>query len=216
MKTHGKKTVYFRGIRFCRDENRNYFLHTGNRGEGNLYLHQEVYKAFKGAIPKGSHIHHKDGDKDNNDPDNLVLMDGHEHLKLHGREMSEERREWCRNNMNTVARPKAIEWHKSEEGREWHRKHAKEMGDKFRVMVEHVCENKSCGKKFVGPVHSRFCCNACKSKWRRDNGLDDIEKTCPVCGHKFMTSKFRDAETCGRSCANRYRAMKRKVIVKTP
>ena len=35
-------------------------------------------------IKDGFHIHHKDGDHNNNDPNNLLLIDGDDHMRLHG------------------------------------------------------------------------------------------------------------------------------------
>lgn len=43
---------------------------------------QEAY----GPIPKGYHIHHKDGNRRNNDLENLELIKGTEHGQLHGKQ----------------------------------------------------------------------------------------------------------------------------------
>ena len=48
--------------------------------------HVLVYWKTHGVIPKdGEVIHHKDGNKFNNDPDNLVLMTNKDHVKMHGK-----------------------------------------------------------------------------------------------------------------------------------
>jgi len=54
--------------------------------------HREVYEDFYGEIPAGFVVHHKDGNKANNDPENLVLMKRGSHSALHntGREHTEE------------------------------------------------------------------------------------------------------------------------------
>lgn len=54
--------------------------------------HRFVYETFNGPIPKGHHVHHKDHDPSNNDPDNLVLMTAAEHIKHHhiGKFVSDE------------------------------------------------------------------------------------------------------------------------------
>lgn len=61
---------------------------TGNR------MHQEhrlVYESVFGSIPKGYHIHHKDENKLNNDPDNLECLTQAEHAKLHSWTFEEHR-----------------------------------------------------------------------------------------------------------------------------
>ena len=47
-------------------------------------LHVEVYKMYKGEIKEGNIIHHIDGNKDNNIPENLVQITPSEHQKIHG------------------------------------------------------------------------------------------------------------------------------------
>lgn len=44
-----------------------------------LRVHVEVAKAFIGDIPKGYHVHHKDGNKQNNRVDNLKIISPKEH-----------------------------------------------------------------------------------------------------------------------------------------
>lgn len=48
-------------------------------------IHRLVYEAFIGEIPKGQkfHIHHIDGDKQNNRADNLKLITSKEHHFIH-------------------------------------------------------------------------------------------------------------------------------------
>ena len=45
--------------------------------------HILVWRHFKGDIPKGMEIHHRDGDKLNNEIDNLELIDSLSHRHLH-------------------------------------------------------------------------------------------------------------------------------------
>lgn len=45
--------------------------------------HRIVWKRHNGSIPKGWHVHHKDGDKLNNAIDNLELIDPITHRRLH-------------------------------------------------------------------------------------------------------------------------------------
>lgn len=59
-----------------------------------IYLHREVYEDFYGEIPKGYVVHHKDGNKINNSPDNLEIIKRGDHSRLHntGHVHSEEAR----------------------------------------------------------------------------------------------------------------------------
>ena len=45
--------------------------------------HRLVYEAEHGPIPKGQLVHHLNGIKDDNRPENLVAMDRSEHHKNH-------------------------------------------------------------------------------------------------------------------------------------
>jgi len=51
-----------------------------------MYVHRLVWALGNGPIPAGHHIHHVDGNKLNNAPDNLVSMPAEEHLRLHRNE----------------------------------------------------------------------------------------------------------------------------------
>lgn len=46
-------------------------------------VHRLVYLAIHKEIPEGYDIHHIDGDKHNNNPDNLIAIPHSEHLSLH-------------------------------------------------------------------------------------------------------------------------------------
>ena len=47
------------------------------------HIHQLVYEAFVGDVPKGYHIHHKDGNMQNNRVENLVAITEKEHHAIH-------------------------------------------------------------------------------------------------------------------------------------
>lgn len=68
------------GRRFTLREN-GYYAETSGRRE---YLHRAVWRAYKGPIPAGYDVHHRDEDKTNNHPDNFDLLTKSEHGKTHG------------------------------------------------------------------------------------------------------------------------------------
>lgn len=172
----------------------NYFQHRG------LRLHVAVWRYHNGEIPKGYHVHHKDGDRSNNQIDNLELLEAGMHSSLHQR--SEDRREYQQKHIVDM-RVLASEWHKSDEGREWHRKKATDQWEQAESNL-YACDQ--CGKTFesrhkYGPKEHRFCGNNCKAAFRRKSRTDYVERVCAYCGKTFMTNKYSKAECCSRDCA---------------
>lgn len=191
----------FNNLTFIQD-NKGYYRELNNFK--NL-MHRYVWEFYNGKIPKGYEIHHIDFDRSNNDISNLKLVSRSEHRKIHAELLTDEQREWKRQNLNKTARPKAIEWHKSEQGKKWHRQQIamqRELG-----VFKHKLTCTNCGKVYVGEKNreNTFCSNACKSAYRRKTGKDLEERICAVCGNKFTTDKYRKTQTCSRSCANKLR-----------
>lgn len=193
------KFQWFNGIKFTRDDSTGYYLNSTIRKRMHIY----VWEFYNGKVPKGFEIHHKDFDRSNNDISNLQLLSKSEHRKLHAQLLTGEQRQWKRDNFNAKARPKAIEWHKSAEGKQWHKEQYQKCADRLHQTIEKHCIQ--CGKVYLGESKSKFCSNACKSTYRRVQGTDLVETICVYCGKSFMTNKFRVAKTCSRSCANKYR-----------
>lgn len=197
----GGKYAYFNGLKFTRDDKTGYYLNSTIRKR----LHRYVWEYFKGDIPTGHHVHHKDGDKSNNHIENLVLVKHSKHVRLHGilNSIDDEWIEWARNNLHVNARPAASEWHGSEEGKEWHREHYQKMKHKLHAKEIKICDY--CGKEYEGFARKtdRFCSNKCKSAWRRKVGLDNETRTCAYCGREFETNKYEKTKCCSRSCSNK-------------
>lgn len=183
------------GRKFYKCANGYYSDGTGMR------MHRYVWERYNGAIPKGFHIHHIDKNKDNNDISNLELVEGRKHLSIHmeGRDKGK-----IRELLNRFARPKAAEWHGSESGREWHKKHWEES--KAAMFAERVYECSFCGREYTttkAAAGNTFCSNACKSAYRRKSGVDNEERICEVCGAKYVTNKYVKRRTCSRTCGNK-------------
>lgn len=185
----------FNGIKFYQTKPNDYFRHIV--GRTSILMHRYVWEFYNGTLPTGYEVHHIDFNKENNDISNLQAISKSEHRKIHAEALSESQREWRRNNLNINARPKAIEWHKSEEGRKWHSEHAKQMA---KPMYDFTC--KQCRKAFQSSqINSKFCCISCKSKYRREHKLDNIEAICQYCGETFSTNRYNPRTYCSRSCA---------------
>ena len=126
-------------------------------------MHRDVYEYYNGLPPKGMHVHHIDGDRLNNDIKNLELKSPADHLKAH---MTQERRNRARLHMLNIS-PLAKAWHKSKEGKEWHKEHG------IKCWENREKKNKKCAhcKKIYQTTcyhpMARFCHSNCKMKARR-------------------------------------------------
>lgn len=166
------------------------------------YLHRVIYEEVNGRIPKGMHIHHKDGNELNNSIENLELLTPAEHANEH---MDEEGREWRRKNLSENARPKASEWHRDPANRQHH---VDIGGMAYKNFNPEDKQCQKCNKPFrpkkLGSL-DKFCSNSCKSAARRDSGVDDIEVKCELCGAAFMKNKYLKNVFCSKSCAMKAR-----------
>lgn len=202
--------VVFNGITFRRYPcskhwaDRTYFVSGSvHRKHGVGHLHREVWKATHGPIPAGHEIHHVDGNASNNDPGNLACIPAAEHTRHHSSLYTEAEREERRRWFARI-RPLSVNWHGTEEGRRWHRKHAYEVAA-ARVRSEFTC--KQCGRSYLAfaSAANRFCSNNCKSAFRRRSGVDDVVVACRECGGEFKRNRYAATRYCSRSCAQRAR-----------
>ena len=63
--------------------NNDYFNNGASRGYRETF--HSVWEEYNGEKPKGYHIHHKDFDHNNNEPNNLTLLSNEEHARVHGK-----------------------------------------------------------------------------------------------------------------------------------
>lgn len=200
--------VYLGGITFRRYPadprfgTRNYYTPgPGDRQKGYESYHREVWKRAHGTIPAGHHIHHRDGNPLNNRLENLECLPGADHLVRYHSEWEPERvsaqREWME-----AVRSLAADWHASEEGLAWHRRHGKATWE-GREPRTFRCDQ--CGAEFESrdgrPREHRFCSNKCKVAWRRATRADDETRVCAWCLCEFKVNRYLDARCCSKSCA---------------
>lgn len=189
--------IEFDGIKYYPDR-RGYWLgHVDGRPKR---LHISVWEKHNGSVPIGYHVHHIDHDTNNNAISNLVLMPKSEHLSYHGNLQNIEK---LRKNMEENARPAASEWHKSEEGRAWHKKQYEiSLGDKWDEIVVKDCA--VCGQPFEAhkliEKRTRFCSDACKSQHRRNVGIDNYNRPCDICKTPVWTNKYAPKRYCSQEC----------------
>lgn len=184
------------GKKFYQDKKTGYWISTTCP---KIRAHVWVWKHHHNLVPKGWHVHHKDGDKSNNEIKNLTIMSVSAHVTHHLDEHPERRSR--AKEMADKYRHLTKEWHASKEGIEWHRAHGLMTWVK-RKSFKIIC--KVCGSETeTKTYHQEFCSNSCKSKWRRKNKLDEITKTCPICQKEYQSSKYSRSKTCGRICGKK-------------
>lgn len=192
-----ENTIVYNGMRFTKSGGRKYYRSTKAKYD----LHRYIWIHNNGEIPEGFHIHHKDGNVENNELSNLECINGRKHLSLHGKNLSEETKEKMRKNL-AIQNPKAKEWHSSEEGKKWHKEHYEKTKDKLFVEIKLVC--RCCGKEYTTTKHdSKFCSNNCRSKNRRNLGIDNVVKMCEYCGKEYISNKYQNIRFCSKSCSKK-------------
>lgn len=196
------------GIKFYKDKKTGYWMSTT---APRIRAHKLVWQSIHGKIPKGMHIHHKDGNKSNNDILNLSILSASDHIKLHHKE-NPERKKMYKENADKV-RHLTKAWHSSPEGIAWHKFHA--LQEKFGRWKAKEYNCKQCFKNYLSTSRSNpcFCSNPCKSKWRRESGLDNIERACLCCKKIFLVNKYSKTKNCSRKCGHNKRFQKTRTSI---
>jgi hypothetical protein len=177
-----------------------YYLYDGERyfSKGTKRLHRVVWEFYNGRIPKGYHVHHVNGITTDNRIENLNLISETLHLRFEGKKRFKNNDEWVKE-FQEKGIESAKEWHKSKEGIEWHKKHAKDkMFGKWDLPNTNCVQ---CNSIFKPKAHhNKFCSNNCKSKYRRSTGIDNIQRKCECCKNEFTINKYTRTQTCSDKC----------------
>jgi hypothetical protein len=184
------------GRKFYQDKSTGYWISTDHP---RIRAHQWVWINHHSIIPKEYHIHHRDENKSNNTIENLELIHKSRHIKLHMSNLSPEKRKMLQENCERI-RPLTKAWHASEEGLEWHRKHAEKCKFGKWEARSYICE--VCSKVFESTKRSntKFCTNACKSQYRRDSGIDNVSRICIGCKKEYFVNKYSKQKYCSKGC----------------
>lgn len=200
-----RDTIEFEGVTYTRfpdspnRHQRSYYF--APRGSGRSSYHRDYWTSVHGPIPQGFHIHHLDENPLNNDIRNLVCLSPEEHANVHPGHAGPKRKaaEW-REHLAAI-QPKAAEWHRSEEGRAWHREHGK------RVWVDRKPEAVTCSvcgitaERYFKRGEIRFCSRKCARAKADNEHRYEQEVPCPICGSTFRQNKYKlIPATCSRLC----------------
>ena len=206
-----REEIEFNGINFYRypkakqKNRRRYFEpRLKYRKLGIESLHREIYKKFYGEIPEGFHVHHKNHDWNNNAPNNLICLSVKEHNKEHEQELKIYNDSEIHRFHLTKIREKAAEWHKSEEGKEWHSNQAKQS---YKNLEEKTKECLFCHKNYNSKTIQKsdgYCSKLCRNRSIEKTKKYWQEEICVVCGNKFLNYKYQTKHrklSCSRKCS---------------
>jgi len=201
-------TIAYRGTVYKRNPNAeqraNRVYYVPSRGSDREALHREIFKDSHGPIPDGHHIHHIDGDTDNNDPSNLEALTPSAHAAKHPN-TDRTSPEWLEHLASI--RPFATQWHQSDEGRDWHRQHARDIWAQA-VSFTIVCEE--CGEEAEAwQKDKRYCSRRCSRRVADRANRYRRRVICPICGGDFWRSKYREQPvTCSHYCGAQLRKLR--------
>lgn len=158
-RTQKYPAVRYRGVLY-NPKPEGYFK--ARREHGGELLHRAVWLAERGPIPDGFHVHHINGNKADNRVENLAIMAAADHSKYHAPDNKWVGSEANKLQLRTAAK-RAIEWHQSDAGREWHRQHGRTNWAK-RKSVGATCQECGTGYETFYPSRSMFCSKNCKMR----------------------------------------------------
>lgn len=104
-----------------------------------------------------------------------------------------------------LARVKAAEYWKSDEGKEKRKELAKSYIKNMKP-IDGACL--LCGNIFQhkGMNPKKYCSDKCKSAFRRKNKIDHIDGKCIVCCKLFSFNKYTSNLTCSRKCLIKHKS----------
>lgn len=169
-------------------------------------LHVAVWEHGSGElVPKGHEVHHRDSDTFNFDHQNLECLERSVHRRL---PRKNSRSEKVLANLAAI-RPLASAWHKSPEGRAWHRENTAKSLELSRVARDYVCAE--CHVVFSAKQpRARFCDRNCAAAfyWRRDHPPVGAV-SCVQCGVIFQSKVGARAKFCSPRCKNKHNEIRR-------
>lgn len=169
-----------------------------------IHAQRWVWINCNGAIPDGMDVHHKDGDKSNNEIENLELLSRSDHLKRH----------WAEGRYDLIQRreqlKEARKWLKTPEGRKKQSIGSKESWNK-KKLNPYIKTCLGCDKSFETYQKWAKCCDQkCYMRYRRKNRIGFVNKKCWICGNIFFSEKHCRIRTCGKECGIKLQILNQK------
>lgn len=218
MKSRTGRTerIIFNGISYRRSPHSKYLsARTYFRADidayraGYRYIHQDVWRFYRGDIPKGHHIHHKDENPANNNIENLECLSASDHgKKRKGKKVTAAQKAHLE---RILYLPSKWAWTRTEKGKDLNKKKWTEfLKPMIYNLVDTTCSFCSIEFKVSEMVKIRannfnkntFCSNNCKSAFRRKSGVDNATFKCQRCPKSFTANKYSKQKFCGRSCSS--------------
>jgi len=196
------KFIDYKGERYRLQTSGRYYQAQEYKKGVERLLHRRIWIEHHGPIPPGYEVHHVNGDWADSRIENLELIEGREHARMHMLERNSTEEGRARTLAGLAqAREAAREWHASEEGRQWHVEHGKRTWE-GREPVQATCV--VCAKTFDAFFSSRvrYCSSACAQTVRFRTYFTD-ERKCEHCGQTFMANRHRRTRFCSRTCSAR-------------
>lgn len=171
--------IIFNGMSFykypeSKSRSRRKYYYINNFVKGITTLHREIWKFYNGQIPIGFHIHHKDGNTDNNDISNLDCVSLKNHNQLHNSEIERK---------NLSIKTKEL-W----KDRKKYKKICLFCKNEFETFWKNT---------------AKFCSGNCTTNFRNKSKIDHVDKECVICKNKFKCNKYSPTTTCSRYCADK-------------
>lgn len=150
---------------------------------GYVSEHRVVWEQVHGELPAGQHIHHINGIRGDNRPENLIALSASEHKKEHGS-------------------PSVALYHAEHPG------HAAAIGRKgaearWGKTPKEPRPCAFCGEMFKPDNHGTECCSqshAQRLRHQRTPRPVKPSRRCPVCGTEFTPKKKPDQKYCQLAC----------------
>lgn len=160
----------FNGVKYKKNE-RGYYV---TKSLPRRKMHRDVWEFYKGPIPEGYVVHHKDEDKGNNEISNLQCISASLHAKLHSAFKT-------KNPKAQYTKPK-------------YTKLVGAVYDKENTCA--ICEQKFKICKYTKT--QKYCSRTCANKAKHDKYK--IEHTCAVCRSVFLGRNWVVRKTCSAEC----------------